>query len=336
MLHSCLPDAYILFQSLKIYSNGDSLKANLIGAAALLTLSLSGCSGAPQSSPTAPSVEPATASATPTATPTPTDAKSPRGNLIKMPGQAASVTDNDATVASFVVKSIKLDPKCTSPSAMKPKNGHFLVLDVAMETTPALAKSVNPEFGISSSYAWKAIAAHRPRRGRPQPGHVAEPAELVDDRRRPGGAARGFPARRRHRHLGHHRLLHHLGRGSAANGAARRQVRAAEALHAWHGTRYRVLRAGALLAELRVRLYRPRADGAGDGDGVPKRRRHGRHPGSAGRHDFNKAARPDPDGQHVRGRGGSGGGRAAGEPGRLAGAVPDQRAACAGRAAHRA
>ncbi|MBD1543911.1 DUF4352 domain-containing protein [Arthrobacter sp. IA7] len=153
-------DAYILFKSLKIYSNGDSLKANLIGAAALLTLLLSGCAGAPQSSPTAPSVEPATATATPTATPSPTDAKSPRGNLIKVPGQAASVTDNGETVASFVVKSIKLDPKCTSSSAMKPKNGHFLVLDVAMETTPALAKSVNPEFGISSSYAWKAIAAN--------------------------------------------------------------------------------------------------------------------------------------------------------------------------------
>lgn len=152
---------YILFQSLSILK-GDSLKTNFIGAVALLPLLLSGCSGAPQSTPTAPTVEAASASSTTTPIPSPADAKSLRGNLVKVPGQGVSVVDpaNGKTVASFVVNSVKLDPKCTSEFAKPPANGHFVVLDVSMETTPALAESAIPEFGISHASGWKAIAAN--------------------------------------------------------------------------------------------------------------------------------------------------------------------------------
>lgn len=80
-----------------------------------------------------------------------------RGNIVKVPGEGASVTDKDKTVASFVVNSIKVDPKCTNTSAMPSKNGYFVALDVSMETSPALAESVNPQFGLAG-YAWKAIA----------------------------------------------------------------------------------------------------------------------------------------------------------------------------------
>ncbi len=83
-----------------------------------------------------------------------------------------------------------------------------------------------------------------PRRRRTQPGHGAEPAELLDDRRRPGGAARGFRARRRHRHLGDHLLLPHLRGGPAADGPAGGPVRPAAAVHARHGPGGRDLRAG--------------------------------------------------------------------------------------------
>lgn len=131
----------------------------------VLPLLLAACGGAPQSAPTAPTVEPATggqsasASATASTTATAESAKSSRGNLIKKIGEGASVTDNDKTVASFVIKSIQVDPKCTNPSAMPSKNGHFVALDVSMQTDPALAESVNPQFGLAG-YAWKAIAAN--------------------------------------------------------------------------------------------------------------------------------------------------------------------------------
>lgn len=131
----------------------------------VLPLLLAACGGSPQSGPTAPSVEPATASqsasASATASPTATaeNAKSSRGNLVKKVGEGASVTDNDKIVASFVIKSIQVDPKCTNSSAMPSKNGHFVALDVSMQTDPALAESVNPQFGLAG-YAWKAIAAN--------------------------------------------------------------------------------------------------------------------------------------------------------------------------------
>ncbi|MET3719224.1 hypothetical protein [Arthrobacter sp. UYEF21] len=67
------------------------------------------------------------------------------------------MTDKEKTVASFVINSIQVDPACTNSSAMPAKNGHFVVLDVSMETMPALADSVNPQFGLAG-YGWKAIA----------------------------------------------------------------------------------------------------------------------------------------------------------------------------------
>ncbi|WP_157365106.1 hypothetical protein [Arthrobacter sp. QXT-31] len=131
----------------------------------VLPLLLAACGSSPQAAPTAPTVEPATgsqsASASATASPTATaeSTKSSRGNLVKKVGEGASVTDNGKTVASFVIKSIQVDPKCTNPSAMPSKNGHFVALEVSMQTDAALAESVNPQFGLAG-YAWKAIAAN--------------------------------------------------------------------------------------------------------------------------------------------------------------------------------
>jgi hypothetical protein len=131
----------------------------------MLPLLLAACGGSPQGAPAAPTVEPATgsqsASATVSASSTTAaeSTKSSRGNLVKKVGEGASVTDKDKTVASFVVKSIQMDPKCTNPSAMPSKNGHFVALEVSMQTDPALAESVNPQFGLAG-YAWKAIAAN--------------------------------------------------------------------------------------------------------------------------------------------------------------------------------
>lgn len=135
------------------------MKTSLVSAVALMSLVLVGCA-APQSSPAAPTVEPAAGSQTASATATPSQAgseKSSRGNIIKVPGQGASVTDKNKTVASFVVNSIQVDPTCTNKYAQPSENGHFIALDVSMETMPELAESVNPQFGLAG-YAWKAIA----------------------------------------------------------------------------------------------------------------------------------------------------------------------------------
>lgn len=134
---------------------GDHMKYKHLAAAALLPLLLAGCGGTPAASPSAPSVEPATQA------PAKTDAaagpKSSRGNLIKKVGEGASVTDKEKTVASFVVNSIQVDPTCTNTMTMPSEHGHFVALNVSMETDPALAESVNPQFGLAG-YGWKAIA----------------------------------------------------------------------------------------------------------------------------------------------------------------------------------
>lgn len=137
------------------------MKTTTLGAMALLPILLAGCGGA-ASSPTAPTVAPATATQTEAASPSASasaaaGAKSSRGNIVKKPGEGAGVTDKDKTVASFVINSIQVDPACTNTAAMPSKNGHFVVLDVSMETMPELAESVNPEFGLAG-YGWKAIA----------------------------------------------------------------------------------------------------------------------------------------------------------------------------------
>jgi hypothetical protein len=131
---------------------------------ALLTLPvaallLAACGAAPQSTPSAPTVEPAgpQSSSAPAEDASASGAKSSRGNLIKKVGEGASVTDKDKTVASFVINSIQVDPTCTNSSTMPSEHGHFVALNVSMETDPALAESVNPQFGLAG-YGWKAIA----------------------------------------------------------------------------------------------------------------------------------------------------------------------------------
>lgn len=133
------------------------MKSKVMGSLVCLPLLLAGCGGAPQASPSAPTVQPA--SANPSASPSATASgpKSSRGNLVKKVGEGASVTDKGKTVASFVINSIQVDPKCTNTSAMPSEHGHFVALDVSMETAPELAESVVPKFGLSG-YGWKAIA----------------------------------------------------------------------------------------------------------------------------------------------------------------------------------
>lgn len=144
----------------RLASNWGTILKKTLFVLPFTALLLAGCGGSPQSTPTAPTVEPATSNQTASASPTTSadgGAKSSRGNLVKKVGEGASVTDKDKTVASFVVNSIEVDPQCTGTSAAPAENGHFVALDVSMETAPELAESVNPQFGLAG-YGWKAIA----------------------------------------------------------------------------------------------------------------------------------------------------------------------------------
>lgn len=60
---------------------------------------------------------------------------------------------------SFVVKSISVDAACTSPYAETPKNGHFVAINIDVETTPELAKDIN-QFVWFGAQSWKLIAGN--------------------------------------------------------------------------------------------------------------------------------------------------------------------------------
>ena len=109
-----------------------------------LGLNLSACAGASTSPAASVSVEPLVPT-TPSATAT-VD-KSPRGNFIKEVGKSAGITNKDTErIVNFTVNSITPDAPCTGPYAQPVVNGHVVVLDVSIETFPALA---DPNGGYS-------------------------------------------------------------------------------------------------------------------------------------------------------------------------------------------
>jgi len=131
----------------------------------LLALSLTACaSDFREGSAAEPSDSPSPVAvkSTPTksATPSPTEVKesrSPRGNLLGEVGDTASILSLDeATLVDFTINSITVDPKCTAPRADKPENGHFVVLDVDVETQPGMEEVLYNEFAMNP-YFFKAI-----------------------------------------------------------------------------------------------------------------------------------------------------------------------------------
>lgn len=57
-----------------------------------------------------------------------------RGNLVKDLGDWAGMTENGGTLLDFRINSITADPTCTGDPAAESENGHFIVLDVEVET----------------------------------------------------------------------------------------------------------------------------------------------------------------------------------------------------------
>jgi hypothetical protein len=125
---------------------------------AAVGLGLTACGGSPSVSATSPSVE-STASAT-TSAPVTTSApatqeakKSARGNFVKALGEPTAITSQvtKKQVANFAINAITLDAPCTNPLSEASQNGHYVVLDIAAETTPELAESSFPRFNINST-----------------------------------------------------------------------------------------------------------------------------------------------------------------------------------------
>jgi hypothetical protein len=130
-------------------------------ALVLAAVLLAGCGSASSqpknSTSTTPASSPVAAapsSSSPPAT-TAAEAKSARGNLIKIVGQEASLTYKDETVARFTVKAITVNAKCTQDYAPTPK-GHIVVLTIDAKTTPALANDPMKTFSLNI-FGWKVV-----------------------------------------------------------------------------------------------------------------------------------------------------------------------------------
>lgn len=118
-------------------------RAIVAGAATLLLTACQGTASAPVVN--VPTSSPSQASV-------PTAPSSVRGNLIKHVGETAAWGTDDSV--SYVVDKITVDPRCNSGFASRPENGHFVRLDIRVETTVTMpvdqGYSINP-------YDWKVV-----------------------------------------------------------------------------------------------------------------------------------------------------------------------------------
>lgn len=84
--------------------------------------------------------------------------KSDRGNLVEKVGETEVISaDNGDQVVAFTISSISVDVPCTAEFAVPAENGHFLTLEMTVETSAKLADEINPFFLLGDG-AWKAIA----------------------------------------------------------------------------------------------------------------------------------------------------------------------------------
>lgn len=99
----------------------------------------------PAAAPTQAAPPPAAAPANPQT--------SPRGNLVKQVGELAGIKDATGEyLAAFTVNDIIVDIPCTDELASAPENGHFVALDVSVETSPNMLNSdLIQQFSMSSS-----------------------------------------------------------------------------------------------------------------------------------------------------------------------------------------
>lgn len=83
---------------------------------------------------------------------------SDRGNLVEKVGEKEVIAADDGDqVVAFTISSIAVDAPCTADFAVPAQNGHFVTLEMSVETSAKLAEEINPFFLLGDG-AWKAIA----------------------------------------------------------------------------------------------------------------------------------------------------------------------------------
>lgn len=102
--------------------------------------------------PVAPAPVPTPTQAPSAPAPSGNSQTSPRGNLIKQVGELAGIRDASGEyLAAFTVNDIIVDIPCTEELADPPENGHFVALDVSVETSPNMLNSdLIQQFSMSS------------------------------------------------------------------------------------------------------------------------------------------------------------------------------------------
>ncbi|MCC3278006.1 hypothetical protein LJ754_02380 [Arthrobacter sp. zg-Y40] len=122
------------------------MKNKFILAAASLLL-LTGCGGEPTPTATDPNVPSATSDGGGSGE-SASDGKerSDRGSLIVGVGEPTGYSVDGTQIVDLVVTSIEVDPVCTEEGALPPENGHFVVVNMEVETAPELINDKNPYF----------------------------------------------------------------------------------------------------------------------------------------------------------------------------------------------
>ncbi|MCE3551338.1 DUF4352 domain-containing protein [Pseudonocardia sp. RS11V-5] len=117
---------------------------------AAAVFALAGCSNSAYPTPT---VDVPTAAA-PT---TPSAPTSERGFLVKQIGETGGwgVSNGDISV-KFVVDKITVDPQCTNRFASASEHGHFVQVDMRVETTPTMPTNMGYQI---NPFSWSAVGA---------------------------------------------------------------------------------------------------------------------------------------------------------------------------------
>jgi hypothetical protein len=111
------------------------------GASVGITLALTKGSGSPQAGAAreAPAPLPTATSAVP-APPVSTNA---RQNIEKKIGESAGLggTDPSSSALNFAITKITIDARCSEPYAEKAQNGHFILVDMSVSTSPTMDRT---------------------------------------------------------------------------------------------------------------------------------------------------------------------------------------------------
>lgn len=140
-------------------TQGDQMRTAAIPFAAMAAaLLLTGCGSSGGDS--VPTTTESPAVATTTAATAPAKTTSVRGNLVQGIGVEAGIgKPGEAPVIKWTVTDIKADVPCTESTALPSVNGHFVVVSIDAETSPAFAPAKLPAGFFHPGNYWSLMDA---------------------------------------------------------------------------------------------------------------------------------------------------------------------------------